>query len=144
VRHILLLNDPKRTTAQAVAQLADYKRQIDGGLADFAQIARDNSQDGTAKEGGELGWSSPGRFVPEFEEAMNRLKVGEISDPVVSRYGVHLIQVEGRRDSKLSQAEQREAARSILREKKIQQATETWVQETRARAYIEFREPPQS
>lgn len=144
VRHILLLNDPKRTTAQAVAQLADYKSQIDRGLADFAQVARDNSQDGTAKEGGELGWSSPGRFVPEFEEAMNRLKVGEISDPVVSRYGVHLIQVEGRRDSKLSQAEQREAARSILREKKIQQATETWVQETRARAYIEFREPPQS
>lgn len=144
VRHILLLNDPKRTTAQLVAQLADYKAQIQRGAADFAQLARDNSQDGSAKEGGELGWSSPGRFVPEFEEAMNRLTVGQISDPVVSRFGVHLIQVEGRRDTKLTQAEQREATRAMLREKKIEQATQTWVQETRARAYVEYREPPQS
>jgi peptidyl-prolyl cis-trans isomerase SurA len=144
VRHILLRNDPKRSTAEAVAQLADFKRRIQGGTADFAGLARDNSQDGSAKEGGDLGWSRPGMFVPEFEEVVNRLAPGEVSDPVVTRFGVHLIQVQGRREAKLSQAEQREAARAVLREKKVEQATETWAQEVRARAYVEYREPPQS
>jgi peptidyl-prolyl cis-trans isomerase SurA len=144
VRHILLLNDPKRTTAQAVAQLAEFKRRLQAGTADFAGLARDNSQDGSAKEGGDLGWSSPGQFVPEFEEAMDRLAPGQVSDPVVSRFGVHLIQVVARRDSKLSQAEQREAARAALREQKGSEAYNTWAQEVRARAYIEYRDPPQS
>lgn len=144
VRHILLRNDPKRTTAQAVAQLAEFKDRLQRGTADFAGLARDNSQDGSAKQGGDLGWSNPGQFVPEFEEVVNRLAPGEISDPVVSRFGVHLIQVLGRRETKLSQAEQREAARTVLREKKIEEAFSTWVQEVRARAYVEYREPPQS
>jgi peptidyl-prolyl cis-trans isomerase SurA len=144
VRHILLRNDPKRTTAQAVAQLAEFKDRIQKGTADFAGLARDNSQDGSAKDGGDLGWSRPGQFVPEFEEAMNRLAPGQVSDPVVSRFGVHLIQVVARRDAKLSQAEQREAARAVLREKKLEEAYETWAQELRTRAYVEFREAPQS
>jgi peptidyl-prolyl cis-trans isomerase SurA len=144
VRHILLRNDPKRTTAQAVAQLSEFKARVKSGTADFAGLARDNSQDGSAKDGGDLGWSRPGQFVPEFEDAMNRLAPGDISDPVVSRFGVHLIQVQARRDAKLSQAEQREAARAVLREKKVDEATETWAQEVRARAYVEYREPPQS
>lgn len=144
VRHILLRNDAKRTTAQAVAQLAEFKDRIQKGTADFAGLARDNSQDGSAKEGGDLGWSRPGQFVPEFEEAMNRLAPGQVSDPVVSRFGVHLIQVVARRDAKLSQAEQREAARGVLREKKLEEAYETWAQELRTRAYVEYREAPQS
>jgi len=144
VRHILLLNDPKRTTAQAVAQLAEFKRRLQAGTADFAGLARDNSQDASAKEGGDLGWSRPGQFVPEFEEAMDRLAPGQISDPVVSRFGVHLIQVVGRREAKLTQAEQREAARAVLREQRVEEAFTTWVQEVRARAYVEYREPPQS
>lgn len=144
VRHILLLNDPKRTTAQAVAQLAEFKRRLQAGTAEFAGLARDNSQDASAKEGGDLGWSRPGQFVPEFEEAMDRLAPGQISDPVVSRFGVHLIQVVGRRDAKLSQSEQREAARNVLREQRIEEAFTTWVQEVRARAYVEYREAPQS
>jgi peptidyl-prolyl cis-trans isomerase SurA len=144
VRHILLRNDPKRTTAQAVAQLAEFKERVQRGTADFAGLARDNSQDGSAKDGGDLGWSRPGQFVPEFEEAVNRLAPGEISDPVVSRFGVHLIQVMGRRDAKLTQAEQREAARNVLRDKRIEEAFSTWAQEVRARAYVEYREPPQS
>ncbi len=144
VRHILLLNDPKRTTAQAVAQLAEFKRRVQAGSADFAGLARDNSQDASAKEGGDLGWSRPGQFVPEFEEAMDRLAPGQISDPVVSRFGVHLIQVVGRRESKLTQAEQREAARAVLREQRVEEAFTTWVQEVRARAYVEYRETPQS
>lgn len=144
VRHILLLNDPKRTTAQAVAQLAEFKRRMQAGTADFAGLARDNSQDGSAKDGGDLGWSQPGQFVPEFEEAMDRLSPGQISDPVVSRFGVHLIQVVARRDAKLSQAEQREAARAALRDQRVDEAFNTWAQEVRARAYVEYREPPQS
>ena len=101
LRHILLRVDDKRTTQQAVAQLTDFKRRIDAGTATFAGLARDNSEDGSAKDGGELGWSRPGMFVPEFETAMNRLAPGQVSDPVVSRFGVHLIQVEGRREAKL-------------------------------------------
>jgi peptidyl-prolyl cis-trans isomerase SurA len=144
VRHILLRNDAKRTTAQAVAQLAEFKDRIQKGTADFAGLARDNSQDGSAKEGGDLGWSRPGQFVPEFEEAMNRLAPGQVSDPVVSRFGVHLLQEVARRAAKLSQAEQREAARGVLREKKLEEAYETWAQELRTRAYVEYREAPQS
>lgn len=144
VRHILLRNDPKRTTAESVAQLAEFKTRLKNGTADFAVLARDNSQDSSAKQGGDLGWSRPGQFVPEFEEAVNRLAPGEISDPVVTRFGVHLIEVVGRREAKLTQSEQREAARTVLRDKKIEQATETWAQETRARAYVEYREAPQS
>jgi peptidyl-prolyl cis-trans isomerase SurA len=142
-RHILLRNDPQRTTAQAVEQLAEFKRRVQSGAADFAGLARDNSQDGSAKDGGDLGWTRPGQFVPEFEEAMDRLAPGQISDPVVSRFGVHLIQVVGRREAKLSQTEQREAARAVLREKKTDEAFDTWVQEVRARAYVEFRDTPQ-
>jgi peptidyl-prolyl cis-trans isomerase SurA len=143
-RHILLRTDARLTTEQAVARLAEFKRRIQAGTADFAGLARDNSQDGSAKDGGDLGWAPAGQFVPEFEEAMNRLAPGQISDPVVSRFGVHLIQVDGRRESKLSPTEQREAARAMLREKRMDEAFETWAQEVRARAYVELREPPQS
>lgn len=146
VRHILLRVDDKdkNGTAQAAQKLAGFKKQIDAGTATFAGLARDNSQDGSAKDGGELGWSRPGMFVPEFEEAMNRLQPGQVSDPVVSRFGVHLIQVEQRREAKLSQAEQREAARATLRDKRMEEAYNTWAQEVRGRAYVEYREPPQS
>lgn len=144
VRHIILLADAKHPTADSVAKLNEFKQQLQKGTADFAVLARDNSQDASAKDGGDLGWARPGQFVPEFEEAMNRLAPGQISDPVVSRFGVHLIQVTARRDAKLSQAEQREAARAVLRQKRIAESTETWAQEVRARAYVEYREPPQS
>jgi len=144
VRHILLRIDADRTTAQAVAELSDFKKRIEAGTASFEGLARDNSQDGSAKDGGELGWSRPGQFVPEFEEAMNRLQPGQVSEPVVSRFGVHLIQVEGRREAKLGQDEQRAAARSVLRDRRVEEAYDTWSQEVRARAYVEYREPPQS
>ncbi|MET0540938.1 MAG: peptidylprolyl isomerase [Variovorax sp.] len=144
VRHILLRPDAKLSTEQAVAKLSEFKRRIESGNADFAGLARDNSQDGSAKDGGDLGWSRSGQFVPEFEEALNRLAPGQLSDPVVSRFGVHLIQVQGRRETKLTQAEQRDAARLVLREKRLDEAFETWSQEIRARAFVEFRDPPQS
>jgi peptidyl-prolyl cis-trans isomerase SurA len=145
VRHILLRTDGSRTTAQAIALLNDYKHRIQAGTATFADLARQYSQDpGSASQGGELGWTGPGTFVPEFEDAMNRLQPGQISDPIVSRFGVHLIQVEGRRDAKLNNDELREAARAAIRDKKMDEAYAAWAQDVRNKAYIEYRDPPQN
>ena len=119
------------------------KKRIAAGQADFATLARDNSADGSAKEGGDLGWANPGMFVPEFEQTMNGLAPGQVSEPLVSRFGVHLIQVIERRESQLTPREQRELARGALREKKLEEAYLLWNQEIRGRAYVEYREPPQ-
>ena len=118
------------------------KKQIEAGQADFAVLAKENSQDASAAQGGDLGWAGPGLFASEFEEAMNALAPGQISDPLVSRFGVHLITVKERRSVALSQREIREAIRSILREKKQDEAFVIWAQELRARAYVEMRQPP--
>ena len=142
-RHILLRPNAQMSESVAVARLTQLRRSITGGQIDFATAARDNSQDGSAKEGGDLGWANPGQFVPEFEEAMNGLAPGQVSQPLVSRFGVHLIQLQERRESKLSVREQRELARGVLREKKAEEAYATWAQDVRARAYVELREPPQ-
>ena len=117
--------------------------KIGSGKASFEAVAREQSQDGSAREGGDLGWASPGQFVPEFEEAMNGLRPGEVSFPVVSRFGVHLIQVQERRQMRLTEREQREIVRGLVREKKSAEALQNWVQDLRSRAYVEYREAPQ-
>ncbi|MDB5860898.1 MAG: survival protein surA precursor (chaperone surA)-like protein [Ramlibacter sp.] len=142
-RHILLRATPQMSETQALQRLADFKRRMLAGQGDFAQLARENSQDASAKNGGDLGWASPGMFVPEFEEVLNALAPGQISDPVVSRFGIHLIQLLERRQSTLGQKEQREVARNMLRERKLDEAYVSWSQEVRGRAYVEYREPPQ-
>lgn len=142
-RHILLRTTPQLSEAAAAARLADFRRRVTSGTADFAALAREYSQDGSAKQGGDLGWAGPGRYVPEFEQALNALKPGEISEPVVSRFGVHLIQLVDRREAAPTQRELRDMARDTVREKKLDEAFATWVQEQRARAYVEYREPPQ-
>ena len=141
-RHILLRTGPQLTEAQARDKLLDFKRRIASGSADFAQVARENSQDTSAARNGDLGWSNPGNFVPEFEEVMNSLSPGQVSDPVVSRFGVHLIQVMERRQAKLSEREQREMIRGLVREKKLDEAYMQWAREVRGKAYVEFRDPP--
>ena len=138
-RHILFKSGPKFNEAQATAKLLEFKRQIVAGQADFAALARDNSEDGSAKDGGDLGWASAGMFVPEFEQVMNQLAPGQIADPLVSRFGVHLLQVMARREAPLSEREQRELARNLVREKKTDEAFILWQQEVRGRAYVEFR-----
>ncbi|MES2192317.1 MAG: peptidylprolyl isomerase [Pseudomonadota bacterium] len=142
-RHILLRPGPELTEAAAVAKLADIKKRIAAGQADFATEAKNNSVDGSAKDGGDLGWANPGSFVPEFEQVMNGLSPGQIADPLVSRFGVHLLQVLERRETQLSARDQRELVRNILREKKQEEAYAVWAQEVRGRAYVEYREPPQ-
>jgi len=141
-RHILLRtgNDLPETAARS--RLVSYKQRIQAGT-DFADLARQFSQDGSASAGGDLGWSSPGQFVPEFEEVMARLRPGQISDPLISRFGAHLIQVMERREVPLSVREQREMVRTQLREKKIEELYSAWVEELRGRAYVELRDPPQ-
>jgi peptidyl-prolyl cis-trans isomerase SurA len=141
-RHILLRLNPKMTEAAAVEKLTELKKRVLAGQ-DFAALARENSDDGSAKEGGDLGWASPGMFVPEFEKVMNSLAPNQVSDPLVSRYGVHIIQVLERRETQLSVRDQREIARNVLREKKQNEAYVLWAQEVRGRAYVEYREPPQ-
>lgn len=141
-RHILLRVTPQQRESIAQEKLADFKKRVVAGQADFAALARENSDDGSAKDGGDLGWANPGMFVPEFEQAMNSLAPNQISAPVVSRFGVHLIQVLERRETQLSSRDQRELARSVIREKKLEDAYAVWVQEIRGRAYVEFREPP--
>jgi peptidyl-prolyl cis-trans isomerase SurA len=142
-RHILLRVSPQLSQEAAARRLVEFKRQISAGTRSFEQIARDNSEDGSAPQGGDLGWVSPGSFVPEFEEAMNALAINGLSDPVVSRFGVHLIQVVERRKVALDAKQQREQARAALREQKFEEAYLEWVRDLRARAYVEMREPPQ-
>jgi peptidyl-prolyl cis-trans isomerase SurA len=141
-RHILLRTSPKLSESAALSQLEGYRRRIVEGGASFADLARDYSQDGSAKDGGDLGWANPGQFVPEFEEVLNTLQPNQVSQPFVSRFGAHLIQLLERRESKLSSRDQREIARNILREKKTEEAYGIWVQEVRGRAYVEFRDAP--
>jgi peptidyl-prolyl cis-trans isomerase SurA len=141
-RHILLRVTPQQRESVAKEKLADFKKRVAAGQADFATLARESSDDGSAKDGGDLGWTNPGMFVPEFEQAMNSLAPNQMSEPVVSRFGVHLIQVLERRETQLSSRDQRELARSVIREKKLEDAYAVWAQEIRGRAYVEFRESP--
>ena len=142
-RHILLRTSAQRSQADAIARLAELRQQVVAGGVSFAALARQNSEDGSAAQGGELGWASPGQFVPEFDEAMKALAPGEVSDPVVSRFGVHLIQVLERRQKAVDRRQQRDIARNQLREQKFESTFLDWARDIRARAYVELREPPQ-
>ena len=142
-RHILLRPSPELTAEAAARRLLQFKRDILAGTRSFEQLARENSEDGSAAQGGDLGWAAPGSFVPEFEEAMASLPVGGISDPVTTRFGLHLIQVVDRRQTTLDARQLREQARNILREQKFETAFSEWLRDLRGRAYIEYRDPPQ-
>lgn len=142
-RHILLRVSPQLTQQTALRRLADYRQRIESGQASFAQIAREFSEDGSAAQGGDLGWANPGQFVPEFEQVMAKLPAGGLSEPFMSRFGAHLMQVTERREAQLDARQQRELATNALRESKFDQAYEEWAREIRAQAYVEMREPPQ-
>lgn len=139
-RHVLLRPSPQLPAELAARRLQEFKRAIESGRASFEDVARENSEDGSAPQGGDLGWVSPGAFVPEFEEAMNALPLGGLSEPVVSRFGLHLIKVEERRDVEVDPKQLREQARNALREQKYEDAYKDWVRDLRARAFVELRE----
>jgi peptidyl-prolyl cis-trans isomerase SurA len=141
-RHILLRPSAQLSADLARQRLADMRAQIERGSNSFDSLARQYSEDASAAQGGDLGWVNPGAFVPEFEEAMNRLGVGGLSQPVTSRFGVHLIEVVERREVTLDAKQVREQARNALREQKYEEAYLEWVKDLRSRAYVEMREPP--
>ena len=142
VSHILLRPTASMSEEAAIAQLLEFRRRILAGEASFEALAKEHSQDGSASQGGDLGWSPAGRFVPEFDAAVAALAPKEIGPPLVSRFGVHLIRVDGRRSVELSAREQRESVRALLREKKLEEAYQSWSRELRSRAYVDLREPP--
>ena len=137
-RHILLRSRPGLSDQDAERRLAGYRDQVRAKTADFAELAKKYSEDGSAANGGDLGWMSPGDLVPEFEQAMNRLQIGEVSNPVKSEFGWHLIQVLERREGQLTVEKQRQFARAAIRERKFDQAYQEWMRELRDNATIKI------
>ncbi|MBI1943963.1 MAG: peptidylprolyl isomerase [Betaproteobacteria bacterium] len=139
VRHILVRTSELVSEEDARRRLADLRERIVTGGADFAELARLHSQDGSAARGGELGWVLPGDTVPEFERVMVSLKPGEISQPVKSPFGWHLMQVLERRAAGLTLERRRMQARQVLKERKADEAYQEWLRQLRDRVYVEMR-----
>lgn len=138
VRHILIKPSEVVSDADAQHRLEDLKERIENG-GNFAELARQYSEDGTAAKGGELGWVNPGDTVPDFEKAMNALQPGQVSAPVRSPFGWHLIQVLERRSQDMSKEAARLKARQEIRARKADEAYQDWLRELRDRAYVEYR-----
>ena len=119
-------------------RMLSLRERIENG-ADFAELARVHSEDGSASKGGDLGWIYPGDTVPDFERAMNALKIMELSQPVKSPFGFHLIQVQERKLADMSDERKRMEVRRILRDRKSDEAFEEWLRQLRDRAYVELR-----
>lgn len=143
VRHILIKTSELMPESEAKNRLLDIKQQIENG-GDFAAQAKRNSEDGSAAQGGDLGWISPGDTVPEFEEAMNALQPGQVSGAVQSGFGWHLIQVLERRSTDVSAEQKRQQARMAIRGFKSDEAFQDWLRQLRDRAYVEYRTEPSS
>jgi len=137
-RHILIRTNELVSETEARNRLLALKERLDN-KADFAELARARSEDTSASRGGELGWLSPGDTVPEFERAMNLLKIGDISEPVQSPFGFHLIQVLERRTDESPIERSRQSARLALRERKADENFQEWVRQLRDRTYVELR-----
>ncbi len=138
-RHILLRVNDIMPEAEVRHRLADLRERITKGGQDFAQLARLYSVDPSSTRGGDLGWLYPNDTVPAFEQAMNALKVGEISEPVQSPFGWHLIQVIERRTEESSLERKRMEARQAIRDRKSEEAMQEWMRQLRDRTYVEYR-----
>jgi peptidyl-prolyl cis-trans isomerase SurA len=137
-RHILLRTKEGVNEADMRTRLARVRERIAAG-EDFAELAKQNSEDGTASRGGDLGWISPGDTVPEFERVMNSLKDGELSQPIQTPFGWHLVQVLERRNEAMSEDRRKLAARQTVRARKADEAFQDWLRQTRDRAFVENR-----
>jgi peptidyl-prolyl cis-trans isomerase SurA len=138
VRHILVKVNEITSEQEAKARVERLKERVDSG-AKFEEQAKLSSEDGSAAKGGDLGWVSPGDTVPDFEQAMNRLNIGELSGPVRTPFGWHLIQVQERRTQDITAERQRDQARMALRQRKSDEAFQDWVRQARDRAYVEIK-----
>lgn len=137
-RHILLRTRSGLSDQDAERRLQGYRDQVRVKTSDFGELAKKHSEDGSAPNGGDLGWMAPGDLVPEFELAMNRLQIGEVSNPVKTEFGWHLIQVLERREAELTVEKQREFARAAIRERKFEQAYQDWLRELRDGATVKI------
>jgi peptidyl-prolyl cis-trans isomerase SurA len=138
-RHILIKPDQLTDQEEAVRRLRQLKLRIQGG-EDFAELARGHSNDTvSAADGGDLGWVSPGELVPEFEEVMESLQSGEVSDPFRTQFGWHIVQVLERREHDSTADLKRARAREAIRRRKLEEARENWLREMRDNAYVEYR-----
>ena len=137
-RHILIKTNELTSEADARARLLQLKERIENGVK-FDELARLHSEDASASKGGDLGWINPGDTVPEFEKAMDALKPGELSAPIQSPFGFHLIEVLARRSQDVTQERQKFVARQAIRERKAEEAFEDWVRQIRDSAYVELR-----
>ena len=137
-RHILVKTNELTSAADARRRILDLKERLDNG-ASFQELAKLHSEDASASSGGDLGWVSPGDTVPEFEHAMNALQPGQVSEPVKSPFGWHLIQVIERRTQDVSHERQRQTARRTIHARKVDTAFQEWLQRLRDRAYVEYR-----
>ena len=138
-RHILIRPSEIVSEDEALRRLREIRQRVEGGSGDFAELARQYSVDGSAGRGGDLGWIYPGDTVPEFERAMNALAPGQISDPVRTPFGVHLIQVIERRTDEASPDRVRQVARQALRARRIEEAQQDWLRQLRDRTYVEYK-----
>jgi peptidyl-prolyl cis-trans isomerase SurA len=139
VRHILIRTNEVVSESEARRRLQDIRERVVNGRADFADMARVHSDDASSGRGGQLDWVYPGDTVPDFERAMQELKVDEISQPVRTPFGYHLIQVLERRAADISPERRRLQARQALRERKADEAFQEWLRQVRDRAYVELR-----
>ena len=137
-RHILIKTNELTSESDARTRLLQLKERIDNGVK-FDELARLHSEDASASKGGDLGWINPGDTVPDFEKAMNALQPGEVSAPIQSPFGWHLIQVLERRDQDVTQERQKLLARQAIRERKAEEAFQDWVRQIRDSAYVELR-----
>jgi peptidyl-prolyl cis-trans isomerase SurA len=136
VRHILIKTSEIMPEAEAKKRIMEIKQRIEAG-ADFAEQAKRYSQDGSAQQGGDLGWLSPGETVPEFEEEMNKLKPGQMG-VVQSQFGWHLIEVLARRNTDVSEQQKRQQARIAIGTFKSDELFQDWLRQLRDRAFVEY------
>lgn len=136
--HILIKTNEVVSDADARTRLVQLKERIENGIP-FEELAKLHSDDLSASKGGDLGWLNPGDTVPDFERAMDALEPGQVSDPVRSPFGWHLIQVLERRDQDVSEERKRLEARRSIRARKTEEAFEDWVRQARDRTYVEYR-----
>ncbi len=137
-RHILVRVNELTSEAEAKAKIERLKDRLDAG-ADFAELAKLNSEDASAAKGGDLGWLSPGDTVAEFDEAMAKLALKQVSPPVRTSFGWHLIQVLERRKQDVSVDRERSEAQTAIRQRKADEAFQDWVRQIRDKAFVEIR-----
>jgi peptidyl-prolyl cis-trans isomerase SurA len=139
VRHILIKPSAIRDEEESLKFITKLRQQIIDG-ADFTEVARENSEDiGSAQEGGDLSWANPGQMVPEFEAAMATAEIGEITEPIKSQFGWHILEVLERREQDMTDVVVKNRAREVLHQRKYQDELQAWLRKIRDEAFVDVK-----